>query len=228
MLKVEEVSKTYGEIVALRKVSFEADNNELVFITGPSGSGKTTLLKLILREILPDSGKIFFNDIDVTALKKEREISLYRRKIGMVFQDFKVLTEKTVRENVETALAVVGAPPAEWPERVDEVLKTVGLDKRSELFPRQLSGGELQRVSLARALAVNPEIILADEPTGNLDKETSAGIMAIFKKVVQSGKPVIMATHNQSLIESALADAEKNGKLKVKVVELAMENKEEK
>jgi len=227
MLKVEEVSKTYGEIVALRKVSFEADKNELVFITGPSGSGKTTLLKLILREILPDSGKIFFNDIDVVALK-EREIPLYRRKIGMVFQDFKVLAEKTVRENVETALAVVGVPVAEWPERVDEVLKTVGLDKRSELFPRQLSGGESQRVSLARALVVNPEMILADEPTGNLDKETSAGIMALFEKVVQSGKPVIMATHNQALIESALADAGKNDKLKVKVVELTTENKEEK
>lgn len=227
MLKVKEVSKTYGEIVALRKVSFEADKNELVFITGPSGSGKTTLLKLILREILPDSGKIFFNDIDVVALK-EKEIPLYRRKIGMVFQDFKVLVEKTVRENVETALAVVGVPVAEWPERVDEVLKTVGLDKRSELFPRQLSGGESQRVSLARALAVNPEMILADEPTGNLDKGTSAGIMALFEKVVQSGKPVIMATHNQALIESALADASKNDKLKVKVVELTTENKEEK
>lgn len=219
MLEVVDVSKTYGDIVALNKVSFEADPGELVFVTGHSGSGKTTLIKLILREITPDSGKILFNDKDIFSLKGS-EVSSYRQKIGVVFQDFKVLTEKTVRENVEIALAVVGVPESEWESRVDDVLKMVGLDHRSELFPLQLSGGELQRVSLARALVVNPEMILADEPTGNLDWETSEGIMEVFKKVAESGKLVLMATHNLNLVEK-YTKVEKGSKIKTKVISLS-------
>jgi cell division transport system ATP-binding protein len=219
MLEVVDVSKTYGDIVALKSVSFEADQNEIVFITGRSGSGKTTLLKLILRDIIPDTGKIMFEGKDIFSLSSS-EIPFYRQKIGVVFQDFKVLTEKTVRENIEIALAVVGVPQSEWEARVDDVLKMVGLEDRSELFPLQLSGGELQRVSLARSLVVNPKMILADEPTGNLDWDTSEGIMEVFKKVAESGKLIIMATHNLNLVKK-YANLDKESKIKTKIVELS-------
>jgi len=200
MIEFKNVSKSYGSIKALADISFKVANGEFVFITGPSGAGKTTLLKLILREILPDSGQIVFDGADIVGLSQE-EVPNLRQKIGVVFQDFKVLPERTVRENVEVPLAVVGVNPEEWEARVDQVLKLVGLDKRTELFPSQLSGGELQRVSLARALVVNPKLILADEPTGNLDSETADGVMDLFEKINKEGKTVIMATHNERIIE---------------------------
>src|SRR3990170_3785365 len=200
MIEFKNVSKSYGSIKALADISFKVANGEFVFITGPSGAGKTTLLKLILREILPDSGQIVFDGADIVGLSQE-EVPHLRQKIGVVFQDFKVLPERTVRENVEVPLAVVGVNPEEWEGRVDQVLKLVGLDARTELFPSQLSGGELQRVSLARALVVNPKLILADEPTGNLDSETADGVMDLFEKINQEGKTVIMATHNERIIE---------------------------
>jgi len=200
MIEFKNVSKSFGSIKALADISFKVANGEFVFITGPSGAGKTTLLKLILREILPDSGQIVFDGADIVGLSQE-EVPHLRQKIGVVFQDFKVLPERTVRENVEVPLAVVGVNPEEWEARVDQVLKLVGLDKRTELFPSQLSGGELQRVSLARALVVNPKLILADEPTGNLDSETADGVMDLFEKINKEGKTVIMATHNERIIE---------------------------
>lgn len=200
MIEFKNVSKSYGSIKALADISFKVANGEFVFITGPSGAGKTTLLKLILREILPDSGQIVFDGADIVGLSQE-EVPHLRQKIGVVFQDFKVLPERTVRENVEVPLAVVGVNPEEWEARVDQVLKLVGLDKRTELFPSQLSGGELQRVSLARALVVNPKLLLADEPTGNLDSETADGVMDLFEKINKEGKTVIMATHNERIIE---------------------------
>ena len=203
MIEFKNVSKSYGSIKALADISFKVANGEFVFITGPSGAGKTTLLKLILREILPDSGQIVFDGADIVGLSQE-EVPHLRQKIGVVFQDFKVLPERTVRENVEVPLAVVGVNPEEWEARVDQVLKLVGLDKRTELFPSQLSGGELQRVSLARALVVNPKLILADEPTGNLDSETADGVMDLFEKINKEGKTVIMATHNERIIEKSL------------------------
>ena len=179
MIRLKNVTKKFGDITALSDVSFEVSSGEFVFITGPSGAGKTTILKLILREILPDSGKITFDGIEVTEAL-EKEIPKLRQKIGVVFQDFKVLPERTLRENVEVALAVSGISQTEWPGRVDKILELVGLSKRSELFPSQLSGGELERVSLARALVVNPKLILADEPTGNLDWDTADDIMDLF------------------------------------------------
>ena len=200
MIEFKNVSKSFGSIKALADISFKVANGEFVFITGPSGAGKTTLLKLILREILPDSGQIVFDGADIVGLSQE-EVPHLRQKIGVVFQDFKVLPERTFRENVEVPLAVVGVNPEEWEARVDQVLKLVGLDKRTELFPSQLSGGELQRVSLARALVVNPKLILADEPTGNLDSETADGVMDLFEKINKEGKTVIMATHNERIIE---------------------------
>ncbi|OGM16037.1 cell division ATP-binding protein FtsE [Candidatus Woesebacteria bacterium RBG_19FT_COMBO_42_9] len=210
MIRFKNVTKKFGDITALSNVSFEVDKGEFVFITGPSGAGKTTALKLILREILPDEGKIIFDGMDVCEAS-QKEIPGIRRKIGVVFQDFKVLSERTLRENVEVALAVAGIPQTEWTPRVDKILELVGLLKRAELFPSQLSGGELERVSLARALVVNPKLILADEPTGNLDWDTADEIMELFEKINKEGKTIIMATHNREII----------AKLKKRVIKLS-------
>ncbi len=200
MLEFKEVSKSFGEIQALKKVSFKIKDNEFVFITGHSGAGKTTLLRLILREIIPDEGEILLDDVLYSTLRGG-DIPKFRRNIGMVFQDFKIIPERTVEENVEIALAVSGVPQNEWDERVKHVLALVGLSNRLNLFPSQLSGGELQRVSMARALVINPKIILADEPTGNLDWETADKIMDLFEKINKEGKTILIATHNRHLID---------------------------
>jgi cell division transport system ATP-binding protein len=200
MLKVQNVSKKFGNIVALEDISFEIEPGEFVFLTGHSGAGKTTLLRLILRELVPDTGEIYLDNQDITKLKN-KDVPLLRQQIGTVFQDFKILPERTIGENVEVALAVIGLPRNEWRDRVAHVLNLVGLPDRMNLFPSQLSGGELQRVSLARALVVNPKIILADEPTGNLDWETAERIVSLFEKINQEGKTVLMATHNQNIID---------------------------
>lgn len=200
LIKLDRVTKSFGRIKAVNDVSFHVDKGEFVFLTGPSGAGKTTIMRLILRELIPDSGSIFFEGHNITNLT-EKAVPEYRQKIGVVFQDFKLLPERTVRENVEVALAVLGVMEDEWKTRVDHVLKLTGLLSRSELFPAQLSGGELQRVSLARALVVNPKLILADEPTGNLDWETSEGLMELFEKISKEDKTIIMATHNKMIVE---------------------------
>lgn len=202
MVKFLNVSKSFGNIKALTDISFEIEEGGFVFLTGASGAGKTTILRLILREFLPDAGKIILDKKDITKLPK-REIPYLRQQIGSVFQDFKVLPERTVAENVEVALAVIGVEQSEWEGRIRNILKLVGLEKRARLFPQQLSGGELQRVSLARALVVNPKIILADEPTGNLDWKTAEGIMSLFESINKEGKTVIMATHHEGLIKHA-------------------------
>ncbi len=200
IIKFDKITKKFGSVVALENVSFEVGHSEFIFITGPSGSGKTTLLKLILGELSPDSGEVIVDGVNVKNLK-EKDLPFFRQKIGIVFQDFKVLQERTVTENVEVALAVIGIPEAEWGERVKHVLKLTGLTRQAELFPSQLSGGELQRVSLARALSVNPKLLLADEPTGNLDWETSDSMMQLFEKINKEGKTIIMATHNLEIIK---------------------------
>jgi len=200
VIRFDKVTKKFGSLKALDEVSFQIEDGEFVFITGPSGAGKTTMLKLILGEISPGSGEVVVDGINVKNLT-EKELPYFRQKIGIVFQDFKVLPERTVSENVEVALAVTGILESEWLERVKHVLKLVGLSRQAELFPSQLSGGELQRVSLARALSVNPKFILADEPTGNLDWETSDAIMQLFEKINKEGKTIIMATHNLEIIK---------------------------
>ncbi len=200
MLAVKNVTKSFGNIVALESVSFELADGEFVFITGQSGSGKTTLIRLLLRELLPDKGSIELDGVDTTSLKR-KEIPSLRQKIGVVFQDFKVIPERTLRENVELALAVINLPKNEWDARVSHVLQLVGLKDRDDLFPQQLSGGELQRASLARALVINPKIILADEPTGNLDWETAEKIMELFEKINKEGKTILMATHNRLIVD---------------------------
>jgi len=200
VIQFKSVTKRFGNLAALDNVSFEVKKGEFVFITGPSGAGKTTVLKLILGEILPDSGQVVVDGVDVREIDPS-ELPFFRQKLGIVFQDFKVLHERTVGENVEVALAVIGTDEDSWGERVRHVLKLVGLTKQINLFPSQLSGGELQRVSLARALVVNPKIILADEPTGNLDWETGEAIVKLFDKIQEEGKTIIMATHNEEIIK---------------------------
>ena len=202
MIHFENVTKNFGSINALDNASFSVKDGEFVFLTGPSGAGKTTILKLILREMLPDSGRVIFDDTDISMLS-QKDVPVLRQQMGIVFQDFKLIPERTVTENVEVALAVSDVPQDEWEKRVNHVLKLVGLTTRSKLFPSQLSGGELQRVSLARALVINPKIILADEPTGNLDWKTAEGIMELFEKVNKEGKTIIMATHHEGIIKHA-------------------------
>ena len=200
MLEFRNVTKKFGTITALEDISFDIEDGSFVFVIGPSGSGKTTLLKLILREIKPDEGKIILDGKNTSDLP-DNEIPKLRQNLGVIFQDYKVLPDRTVRENVEVALAVTGLPNEEWKARVDHVLELVNLIERSEFFPSQLAGGELQRVSMARALVVNPKIVLADEPTGNLDWETADKIMDLFEKINKEGKTVVMATHNKLIID---------------------------
>ncbi len=200
MLKFVNVTKTFGDIKAVEGVSFEVTGGEFVFITGPSGSGKSTIIKLILRQIIPDSGEIFFEEQDTGKLKF-KEIPKMRQKMGVVFQDFKMIHERTLRENIEIALAVSKVPQGEWKERVSHVTKLVGLEKRLDFFPSQLAGGELQRGALARALVTNPSLILADEPTGNLDWKTAEGVIDLFEQINKEGKTILMATHHLGIIE---------------------------
>jgi cell division transport system ATP-binding protein len=202
MIQFQNVSKSFGNIIALQDISFKVENGEFVFIVGPSGAGKTTILKLLLREFKPSSGEIFVDDVDITKIKK-RDVPALRQKIGSVFQDFKLLPERTIRENIQVALAIKNINENEWKDIIDEVLKLVGLADRSELFPAQLSGGELQRASLARALVVNPIVIFADEPTGNLDLDTGKKIIDLLLKINQEGKTVIVTSHNESIIKRA-------------------------
>jgi cell division transport system ATP-binding protein len=200
LLEFKKVSKNFGPIEALRDVSFGVDEGEMVFITGPSGAGKTTLLRLLTRGERASSGEIIFDGKSVGKLPR-REIPRLRQKVGVVFQDFKLLNEKTVRENCNIALAISKTPKVEWNARVEHVLELVGLSDRADFFPSQLSGGELQRASLARSLVVNPKIIFADEPTGNLDWETAEDVMRLFRKINNEGKTVIITTHHKKMIK---------------------------
>lgn len=228
MLKIKNVTKTFGDITALKNVSFDVDEGEFMFLVGPSGAGKTTLINLILGKYLPDEGEIVLNGEDITKLT-DSDIPEHRQNIGVVFQDFKVLPERTLRENVEVALAVKGVDGSEWEERVNQVLDLTGLAKRAELFPAQLSGGELQRVSLARALVVNPDIILADEPTGNLDWEMADAMMELLEKINKEGKTIMMATHHQGIVDKLGKRVVelKGGEIAGKEAEKAKKKKEE-
>ena len=199
MLKFENVSKIFGNVDALKDVSFEVEEGDFVFLTGPSGAGKTTVLRLILKELEPTSGKILVNSKNLKDIKS-KNLPAYRQRIGVIYQDYKLIQDKTVGENIEVALAITGLPQKEWEPRVTHVLSLVGLKHREATFPAQLSGGELQRVALARALVVNPLLILADEPTGNLDWDTSLKIMELFMKINEEGKTILMATHHKQLM----------------------------
>lgn len=200
MVKFDGVTKNFGAKAALDDVSFEVEEGEFVFITGPSGSGKTTLLRLLLAELKPDQGRILIEGKDISLLKKS-EIPYFRRKLGFVFQDFKLLVDRTVFENVSLALEIDG-DGEKHSDKVRASLEEVGLLDKADFFPRQLAGGELQRVVIARATVNDPKIVLADEPTGNLDPQTSRQIISILDKLTKDATTVLMATHNENIVNS--------------------------
>lgn len=201
MIDFINVTKEYSDTSALNNVSFHIENGEFVFIVGHSGAGKTTLTKLLLREEKATEGKIMVDGIDVTALPASR-IPHYRRKLGMVFQDFRLFQDKTAYENIACIMRAVGTPGKEIRRRVPALLRTVSMEQKANHFPRELSGGEQQRVALARAIANNPDIIIADEPTGNIDPEMSMDIMNMLMKINHLfGKTVIVVTHDLDLVE---------------------------
>lgn len=200
MVQFAEVCKTYANsIEALRNVSLEISHGEFVFIVGPTGVGKTTLLKMIYREELPTRGAIRVEGRDVTRMRP-REIPYLRRRVGVVFQDFRLLPRKTAWENVAFALEVTGTIPPHADGRVTELLERVGIAPRADALPGQLSAGEQQRVSIARALVHRPRILLADEPTGNLDPDTSWEIMQLLLRINADGTTVVVTTHDQTIV----------------------------
>lgn len=200
MMSFNNVSKQYGHNPALRNISFSMGKGEFCFLTGPSGAGKTTLLKLIYMAERPDSGSIHFDGMDASKVK-ESEIPWFRRKIGIVFQDFRLLS-RTVFDNVALALRIRGMHEADVKPVVHETLKLVNLRHKTDSYPVALSGGEQQRVVIARAIVGDPSVLLADEPTGNLDPDTAAGIMRVFREINARGTTVLIATHNRELLKS--------------------------
>ena len=201
MIKIEGVSKSYGNgAPALNNLNLNIDEGEFVFVVGASGSGKSTFIKLLLKELNPTEGTITVNDINLSKLRS-RGIAKYRRKIGVVFQDFRLLQDRDVYSNIAFAQRVVGAAPKEIKKNVARVLSLVGLSEKYRSNPNELSGGEQQRVALARAIVNKPEILLADEPTGNLDPENSWEIMKLLEKVNKQGTTVIVVTHNMEIVD---------------------------
>ena len=201
MIHFHGVSKHYENQTALRQITFSVEKGEMVFITGISGSGKSTLLKLIYRAEEPDEGSISVAGLETDKLK-ESKVPLLRRNIGVVFQEFRLLNNRNVFENVALALRIRGIGDRELKTRVFEALKIVNLRHRSDSYPYTLSGGEQQRVAIARAIVPEPTIILADEPTGNVDPDTSAGIMKTFKEVNARGATILIATHDRDLFRN--------------------------
>jgi cell division transport system ATP-binding protein len=200
MISFVNVSKFFNPGgFALRNISFNVAEKEFVSIVGKSGSGKTTLLKLILAEEKPDEGEVFFRGQNVHKIKKGK-LPFYRRKIGAVFQDYKLFPSKTTYENIAYILEVIGAPENQIERDVKEVLEIVGLEDKAESFPVQLSGGEKQRVAIARALIHRPEVILADEPTGNLDPYNTAEIIKLLLRINEMGTTVVLSTHNKDIV----------------------------
>ena len=213
MLEMIDVSKTYpGGNVALRNINIRIEQGEFVFIVGPSGAGKSTFIKMLFREVLPTSGNILLNDVDILKLTA-KEVPYLRRQLGIIFQDYRLLPDRTVYDNVAFAMQVIEAPVAfamqviEAPyrkikRRVMNVLDLVGLRRRAYSKPNELSGGEQQRIAIARAIVNSPSLVIADEPTGNLDPETSMEIMEIFQEINNTGTTIIMATHDKEIVDS--------------------------
>jgi cell division transport system ATP-binding protein len=202
MIKTVDVEKEYkGGIRALRSLSLDIEKGEFVFIVGPSGSGKSTFIKLLTKEEEPSGGQVYVAGKNLASLPRWR-VPYLRRNVGCVFQDFKLLPNKTVFENVAFALEVIGRPKALVRRQVPQILELVGLGEKLDRFPDELSGGEQQRVSIARAFVNRPLILMADEPTGNLDPATSIGIMRLLDRINRIGTTVVMATHDHAIVDS--------------------------
>ncbi|GGG08075.1 cell division ATP-binding protein FtsE [Paenibacillus aceti] len=202
MIEMQDVWKTYSNGThALKGISVKIDRNEFVYLVGPSGAGKSTFMKLIYREEVPTKGQISVNGFNIGRLK-QRKIPYVRRNIGVIFQDFRLLPKLNVYENVAFAMEVVEAPKKVIRKRVPEVLELVGLRNKANRDPSQLSGGEQQRVAIARAIVNSPSVIIADEPTGNLDPETSWGIMQLLDEINFRGTTIVMATHNKEIVNT--------------------------
>lgn len=202
MIMMKDIYKTYPNgVTALNGVNVNVDQGEFVYIVGPSGAGKSTFVKLIYREEKPTQGQIQIDNTDLFDLK-ERNVPFLRRNVGVIFQDFKLLPKLTVYENIAFALEVIETSPKAIRKRVMDVLELVGLKNKARFMPAELSGGEQQRVSIARAIVNTPKIVIADEPTGNLDPDTSWGIMRIFEQINERGTTIIMATHNREIVNT--------------------------
>ena len=203
MVLMKDVKMVYrsSDIVALDGVSLSIDEGEFVFLVGPSGSGKTTIMKLITGELRPDSGKIIVNDFDMGKIKR-RKLPKMRRTLGVIFQDFRLIDNMNVYDNVAFAMRVVGASNREIKKRVPYVLELVGLEGREKRLPSELSGGEQQRVAIARALVNSPRMIIADEPTGNLDPVRSLELMLLFEKINEMGTTILVVTHEKELVNA--------------------------
>lgn len=201
MVHVNNVSKHYGKIVALETVDLSIKRNEFVTLVGPSGAGKSTLIRLLIGEERPSVGQIFIAGRDISVLRSN-ELPFYRRKIGVVFQDFKLLPRKTVAENVAFALEVADVSPDEIKRRVPKMLELVGMSARADNFPAELSGGERQRLAIARAMVHSPKLLIADEPTGNLDPENASDIIDLLVRINASGTLVVLATHNKEIVNA--------------------------
>ena len=221
MIEFKNVSKAYGkEFSALNDVSFAIEKGSFVFLVGPTGSGKTTIFRLIIRDILPTGGQVVLGDWDIAKMPKGKVPHL-RRKVGTVFQDLKLLMDRTVLENVILPLQFSGALEKQITEKASEILMQVGLDDKKDKFPLQLSGGERQRIAVARALIFDPEVILADEPTGDLDPQTSWGVMQLLNEINSWGTTILMATHNQEIVNTL-----KRRVVKLKAGKVTSDNKE--
>ena len=202
MLIMSDVSKVYpGGSVALQDVNVHIEPGEFVFVVGPSGAGKSTFIKMLFREVLPTTGSIFVNGMDILSLSP-KEIPFMRRQLGIIFQDYRLLPDRTVYENVAFAMQVIEAPPRKIKRQVMNMLDLVGLRHRANAYPNELSGGEQQRIAIARAIVNDPVFVIADEPTGNLDPETSWDIMEIFKEINDTGTTIVMATHDKEVVDA--------------------------
>ena len=203
MIRLENVSKSYNNGVhALRDINLTIEDGEFVYIIGPTGSGKSTLIKLLDGEEIPDQGRVLVNDVDVGKLRHSK-VPFYRRSIGVVFQDFRLLPHLTIFENISFALEVIGMDRQQIRHRVREVLELVSLSEKAKAFPNQLSGGQQQRATIGRAIANHPKVLIADEPTGNLDPEMSKEVIELLEKINEKEKTtVLMVTHDKNLVDA--------------------------
>lgn len=202
MLVIENLSKTYPNgSKALNNISIKIEKGEFIFLVGPSGAGKSTLMKALFREVIPTEGKIYVDSKDILSLSND-QVPYLRRQLGIIFQDYRLLPERTIYDNVAFAMQVIEEPYVIIKRRVRSVLNLVGLKGREDSYPNELSGGEQQRVAIARAIVNGPGIVIADEPTGNLDPDTSNEIMDIFERINSAGTTIIMATHDKDIVDS--------------------------